>query len=252
MNSNSISDSLKYSGSGFLYGLTIKTLIYPLEVIKLRQQDPLCHQRCDQIARDLFHKGRWQIFYTGLSAKLVESGQKHLWRWPLIMQLPPLLKDYGCSEMQQQAGTGLVIGTVDAFFSTPLDRLKLAAIYQLQKTISWRGFPTFYAKCTVEWTTFLVAQNYFSKLQQSEKKPLTLQQSLIVALQTTVCVSVARAPFDVANTLHQTEKFFHLRNKTTSELFRKMYRGFPLGFSSLLFYNFCTTIFFDNLKKLFK
>lgn len=245
---NPASDTFKYSGWGLFYGLSIQTLLYPIEVVKLLQQDPLCNKRCDQIARELFQKGRLQAFYSGLSSKLAETGHKHLLRWPLIMQLPPLLERRGYTENQQQALTGLTIGTIDAFFSTPWDARKLAAIYRLQKRFSWHGFPTYLAKRTVEWTTFLVAQNHFSKEQQREKKRLNLKQSLIVALETTVCVIFAKTPFDVANTLRQTGKSFPLKNISPFELLRRIYRGAPLSFSALLIYNFSTTIFIDRLK----
>jgi hypothetical protein len=245
---NSVNDTLKYSGLGCFYNLTMQTVIYPIELVKLLQQDPSCNQRCDQIARERFQKGGFRAFYSGLSLKIAETGHKQLWRWPLIMQLPPLLESRGYNENQQQALTGLTIGMFNTFFSTHLDGLKLAAIYKLQKKISWRGFPTYFAKSSVEWATFLVAQNHFSRQQQQEEKLLNLRQSLIVALQTTACVSFTKAPFDVANTLMQTGKSLHLTNISFLEVFRRMYRGAPLGFSALLIYNFSTTIFLNRLK----
>lgn len=250
-NTDPARDAIKYSGWGFLYGLAIQTLLYPIEVVKLRQQDPFCNKRCDQVAQEIFREGRLKGFYSGLSSKLVETGHKHFWRWPLIMQLPPLLEGYAYNENQQQALTGLTIGMIDAFFSTPWDTLKLAAIYKLQKKISWHGFPTFLAKRIVEWTSFLVAQNHFSKRQQREKKTLNLTQSFILALQTTACVSFAKAPFDVANTLRKTGKSLPLKNISPWELLRRMYRGTPLSFSALLIYNFSTTIFKNRLKHSF-
>ncbi len=249
LKSESLRHAMKSSGWGLLYGLTIQTLIYPLEVVKLLQQDPLCNQRCDQIARELFQKSGPQAFYSGISAKLVESGHKQLWRWPLIIELPRLLKRCGYSEREQQALTGLAIASIDAFFSTPFDALKLAAIYRLQRRVSWRGFPTFWLKRSVEWVTFLEAQSYFSNRQQREQKRLHLMQALTVALQTTAAVSVARAPFDVMNTLYQTGQALPLKNLSPLEHLRRMYRGSPLGFSTLLIYNFGTTIFIDSFKQ---
>lgn len=241
-------DILEQSGWGLMYGLTIQIVIYPIELIKSRQQDPLCHQKCYQIAQELFRTGGVRAFYCGLSSKFIEIGYKQLWRWPVIMQLPPFLKQYGYNENQQQALTGMAIGTINSFFTTPWDGRRLAAIFSLPQKISWHGFPTYFSKNIIEWTTFLVAQNYFSNRQERENGTLHLTQSFIVALQTSICVSCAKSPLDVANTLRQTGKSLCLKNMSPSELLKRLYRGAPLSFSALLIYNFATTIFIDSLK----
>lgn len=248
---NLANDAIKYSGYGFLYSLAIQTVIYPFEVVKLLQQDPLCNKKCYSIAEEIFRREGCRGFYRGLPSKLVETGHKPLWRWPLMMQLPLFLGRRGYNENQQQALTGISIGVIDALFSTPWDALKLASIYRLQKKFSWHGFSTNIAKRTVEWTTFLVALNHFSNQQQKEKKELNWMQASIVALQTTACVILTRTPFEVANTLKQTGKSLPSKNISRSEQVFHLYRGAPIGFSTLLIYNFFTTIFMNRLKNNF-
>ena len=77
---------------------------------------------------------------------------------------------------------------------------------------------------------------------------LNLMQALMVAMQTTACVIIAKTPFDVANTLRQTGKSLPVMNLSFFERLRLFSRGAPISFSALLIYNFSTTIFMTRMK----
>lgn len=243
------SDVIRSSCWGFVFGTGVHLLTYPLEAIKLLQQDPTCDQRCYQVARNLWQKEGIHGLYKGFLPKLGEVGQKQIWCWPLITQLPLFFERHGFSKVQQQALSGLTIATIDAFLGTPLDYLKLKAVYdQKVKRFSWPGFASNWAKRTMGWSTFLVAQKIFAdKQKKSAEEKLSLGQSLFVAMHTATIVSLAVAPLDVINTLCQTGLKLNLKNCGTSLLLRRLYRGWPVGYTGLLIHNLSSILLIDRL-----
>ena len=230
---------------GVAASIIVQMTTYPLDVVKLLQQDPRSTKRCDQVAIALFQKEGLCGFYKGIVPRMIEVSQKQIWCWPLITKLPPFFKKCGYNEPEQQALTGLTIATMDAFLGTPFDSLKLRAIYGLKRKVSWRGFPTNFAKRIVGWTTFLIAQNHFSNKLTCGKR-LSLLQSIFVAWHTAIAVSLTQAPFDVLNTLRQTDNV--LQVKFSIPFIRRMYRGWPLSFTALMIQNLSSVILIDRLK----
>lgn len=235
-------DVLQSSSFGVAFSFVVQTMTYPMDVVKFLQQDPSSEERCYQVAKALFKKEGLYGFYKGFIPRICEISLKQVWCWPMITGLPPFFKRYGFTEPKQQALTALSISTVDAFLGTPLDYLKLRIIYGLETGVSWRGFPTNFARRFVGWTTFLVAQNHFGKKYRIDGQKLTYLQSALVAFYTASLVSLAGSPFDVLNTMWQTNK------KLSLHFFRRMYRGFPLSFSALFIQNLSSVILIDKLK----
>lgn len=245
---NVILEGIKSSGFGLVFGSSMHLITYPLEAVKLLQQNPSCQQRCDQVARDLWQKEGIRGFYNGFFPKIAEFAQKQIWCWPLMTQLPPLLERQGCSKVQRQTITGVTIATIDALTGTPFECLRINLVYKQKAKFSWHGFPTSWAKRTVGWSTFLVSQRVIADKQpRAEDGKLTLKQSLIVAVQTAALISLAVAPFDVLNTLKQAGKSFSWRDGVSAQSLRRLYRGWPLGYTGLMINNMCTILIIDRL-----
>lgn len=103
---------------GIARGMSVHTLIQPLEVIKIRQQCSLEPQRSYRIAMSILRDEGVGTFYQGLQPQLLKTGLKSAICWPMITGFPHVLKGYGINETCQQAATGLAIAALDAIVLT--------------------------------------------------------------------------------------------------------------------------------------
>jgi hypothetical protein len=242
---------------GITRGLCVHTLIYPLEVVKIRQQSLAHPQKSSQVAWALYQKEGPGAFYKGLSPQLLKTCLKQAWCWPLITGSPVFLQRYSIEDPYRHLLTGLFIATIDAGISTPLERAKIRSAFSGKASLSvrgtykegWRGFTTHWAKLSVNWSTFLMAQRYFRERSHTQtEQALSISQLTKVGIQVALTVSVVAAPFDLANTLKQTH------NRSPSHLFsraaiRTWYRGWPLSALSLSIHNIASVIVIDRLEK---
>lgn len=240
---------------GIARGVSVHSLIYPLEVIKIRLQCAQGESRTSRIALTMFRQEGMGAFYKGLTPQLIKTSIKQVWCWPMMIGMPCIFQGYQIGNLGQQALTGLTIATMDAAISTPLERAKILSAFRGKSTFSlkntykdgWRGFTAHWSKLTVNWMTFLIAQKYFrDQARGPSDEPLSLPQRTKIGAQVALVVSAVSAPFDVANTLKQAQ------NLSPSHLFSqngifKWYRGWPLSALSLVIHNVASVIVIEEI-----
>lgn len=246
----------KSSLLGVVRGVTVHSIIFPLEVIKIQQQASLKKEMSYRIAANLLRTEGIGGFYRGIVPQLVKTSLKQAWCWPIITELPKKLERYRVNPYVQQFLTGLSIATIDAAITTPLERLKILTIVNKPRELSfkniykegWYGFRAHWSKLSVSWVLFLLAQKYFRERyrEKSGGQPLSLPQLMDIGIRVAFVVSLCTAPFDVANTLKQS------RNINPISLFSgnwpgKMYRGWPLNMLALVIHNIASVILINKL-----
>lgn len=243
---------------GVLRGLSVHTIIYPLEVIKIRQQCSPNSKNSAHVALNLFKQEGLGAFYRGLGPQLLKTSLKQSWCWPMITGLPVFFQRYQLGDLFTHALTGFLIATIDAGITTPLDRIKILSAYTGTASISlkttytngWQGFTTHWLKLSVNWITFLTAQKYLRDRNTSHvEQSLSLLQLFKIGTQVAVIVSLMGAPFDIANTLKQAQnlKPSHLFSK---KRICKLYRGWPLNALSLIIHNIASVIVINKVNQL--
>jgi hypothetical protein len=235
--------------------LFVHSLIYPLEVVKIRQQCSPVQEKSTRIAMAMLRQEGIGAFYKGLAPQLLKTSIKQIWCWPLITEMPTVLQRYHIDHLGQQALTGLTIATIDAAISTPLERAKIVSAFKGTSkfcfnnpySIGWRGFATHWSKLSVNWMAFLTAQKYLrNQASGPSQQPLSFSQLTKIGIEVGLIVSLVSAPFDLANTLKQAQ------NLTLSQLFSrsgffKLYRGWPLNAVSLSIHNIASVTLIEKL-----
>ncbi len=241
---------------GTAQGIFVHTLIYPLEVVKIRLQCSQSSESSLRVALALFQKEGLWAFYRGLAPQLLKTSLKQIWCWPMIMGAPPFFQRWGgMGEIQRQVLTGFCIATIEAAVTSPLERLKiLSAVmgkmrYSLREACrnGWQGSFIHWTKLSVTWTTFLTTQKSFRDQSRPQSGSLSLSQLIRIGVQVALIVSLVSAPFDIANTLKQ------VRNLDLLPLFYRgrflsLYRGWSLSMLSLAINNVASIILMEKLK----
>lgn len=235
-------ESVESSIYGVFRGIAVHSCIFPLEVVKLRQQ--IQNKKSYQVAVNLFKEEGFLGFYKGLTPQLCKTSIKQAWCWPMIIQLPKFLEKSRLHPLAQQTITGLSIASVDALFSAPLDKWKVQKALGEKPTFSWRGFSIHCAKLSVNWTTFLVAQHILRE-RYSKGQELSWKHYVTMGTQVALLVSVVSAPFDFANTYKQGRDI----NVFSKVRLYQMYRGLPLSALSLVIQNVASVTLIEYLSK---
>lgn len=254
MNTDSLNFT-KNSLCGVGRGIFVHVLIYPLDVVKMRQQ---CSPQATSIATALkiLKEEGLRAFYKGLSAQLTKTSMKQIWVWPIMIETPSYLEKYNIGDLSQQAITGFSIATIDAAITTPLEKAKICAalsgksslrFLDVYKKNGWQGFATHWTSLSVKWSSALVMQKYLrSKYRSKQQDPLTLAQLAEIGVQMALVIGIISTPFDILNTLKQG------KNVNPKDLFlegtlRKFYKGLPLHILALTIHNIATVVVIDKL-----
>lgn len=238
---------------GLVRGIGVNTFIYPLEVVKIRQQCSQGETKSFRIAKEVFQNEGIGAFYKGLAPQLLKISIKQIWCWPMMTGMPSVFRSYDIENLQQQALTGLVIATIDAGISNPLERWKIILAFSGNSHLrlknvfrdGWKGFSTHWTKLSVNWSVFLTTQKYLrDQSHHASGDHLTLSQSIKIGTQVALIMSLVSAPLDIANTLRQAS------NLPPSQLFNrrgmmKLYRGWPLNALSLTINNIASVSLID-------
>jgi len=236
-------------------GISVHSLIYPLEVIKIRMQCFQGESKSVQIAMALLRQEGIGAFYKGLAPQLLKTSIKQVWCWPMITGMPSVLQRYQIENLGQEAITGLSIATIDAAISTPLERAKILSAFRgtskfcLQNAYrdGWKGFAAHWSKLSVNWVAFLTAQKYLrDQSSRSSKDPLSFPQLSKIGVQVALIVSLVSAPFDIANTLKQAQNLTPSHLLSRNGVF-KLYRGWPLNALSLVIHNIASVTLIEKL-----
>lgn len=254
-------ESNKYNAAkscfwGVSRGLFVQCLVYPLDVVKIRQQCCPNSQWCGRVAFDLLRKEGAGAFYKGLSSQLLRTSIKQAWCWPAITQTPRIFQYNGFGALQSQALTGIFIATIDAVITTPLERNKILAASKGRQVLSlkdfckegWKGFSVHWLKLSVTWAAFLTAQKYFRNKSVTEENTLSYRELSKIGVQVAIIVSLISAPFDIANTLKQTQNL-DLKNLLSKKKVSFLYRGWPIHAFSLVIHNIASVMIIDKLDR---
>ncbi len=248
--------AMRSSAWGIAGGVVLDAMVYPIEVLKLRQQSS---QGPDmgvyRIARTIFQQEGIHAFYKGLPFQLTKT-VRQAWCWPMIAGVPVFLERYPLSDVQRSALTGGLIASTNAAL-IPLERAHIKSactgksIFSLQNVMKdgWRGISIYGAKLYIGWITFLTAQQYFrDRSGIPPEQALPLSKAAEIGAKAAVVQSVILAPFDYMNTqqLANNRNPSHLLSR--KEIF-KLYRGWPLNACSLTIKNIALAILIDEVKR---
>ena len=246
MSDTSIAQTTFY---GALRGLCVHGMIFPMDVIKVRQQ--ATGGSIMEVVRHVLQTEGKVGFYKGILHKNTKVIVKQMWCWHFILGGPRYLERYQLEELQKQALTGLAMAKIDAVTSKHLDRGQIVSAFQ-GENLSIRalfkegskGYTTYWSHLSVAWCTSLVALKYFKQREGDQK--LSLSQQVKVGVEAGAVVSLATAPFDCANTIKQTRdlriKQFILENG-----YRALFRGASIRAVALVIHNIATSIVIEAL-----
>lgn len=252
-------ENLAYSSLwGAVRGIAVHTLIYPLEVIKIRQQCSQNESKSLRLALTLLRQEGISAFYKGLVPQLLKTSIKQIWCWPMITGMPSVLQRYQIENLRQQVITGLSIATIDAFISTPLERAKILSAFRGTSKFclknayreGWGGLTTHWSKLSVNWVAFLTAQKYLRDQSSGlSGQSLSFPQLIKIGVQVALIVSLVSAPLDLANTLKQAQNLTPFHLYSLRGIF-KLYRGWPLNALALVIHNVASVTLIEKLGNL--
>ncbi|MCB1114152.1 MAG: MC/SLC25 family protein [Chlamydiia bacterium] len=245
---------MKSSFLGIARGVFVDTLIYPFDVIKIRQQNLPGSGSCIKIAMEIFRQEGFKAFYAGLTPQLYKNGLRHTWWWPVMTQMPKELKPHIQSPFLGQALTGFFIGTLDAMLSAPFERGKVlsAAAGESKFSLStalesgWQGVSVSWAKRSVSMMTFLCTQEHLREAYRRDKKPLNPATLTYIGTQVAFIVSIVSAPFDFANTKRLSQEV-KPADLLSVKSFSQFFRGWPIHLLSLVVHNVASVVLLEKL-----
>ncbi len=245
--------TLHCSMLGIARGTALLSVLYPIDVMKTWQQIHGVSVR--QAASQIFDKQGVTGYYTGLSNQVARIAIKQAWCWPIIGLLPPHLERYKLKPAERLAATGIAIASIDAFFTSPLERRRILAIADARREFSfataYKGSLSNFTRLSVAWVAFLVSQQYFRNDCKIKSGKTTLEggEYIFVALKVSLITSLLQSPFDVYKTFSQMSstprKDFFSGNFTA--VVRRMSRGFPLSLTASIIQNIVSVALIDSL-----
>lgn len=239
---------------GIVRTLIVQTTLWPLNVIRVRQQGNFeCALTASEVAKKVLQKEGKGAFFRGLPPQLVRHSIKQGLIWPVITQLPITLEGQGFSKYSSQALTGLAVAGTDAVLTSPIERFQVKAmlgqpnrmtVWQFMQK-GWDGFSTYLTKSSVAWVAFLVSHTYFRS--QEGNRDVSFLRTTWIAFKTTCVVTTTVAPFDTASTIRLGQ------GRSRKELFqgnvmRNLYAGSRMRFAVILLHNIATAIVLEIIR----
>ncbi len=262
---------------GAVRAALVSTVTHPIETVKCLIQSNPEPTKVTKVVYDIIRTEGLAGFYKrGYLANLSGVTIKQIWRWPLIMGLPPSLEKRNFSPLTGQLITGTTIATADAFGTAPFDKLKTIFIVNRDNGLcnhwswniirsGWKGIPSYWMKLSVNWNSCLISQRLYrdryKKLVKRDK--LTIIELMFIGLFVGLTVSAVSAPIDYINTHVQglNKKFTdltpRLQNLNRREFLNSLknvkifYRGFNAQTAILMIHNISTVILIEWLSPLF-
>lgn len=120
-------------------GLLSLFVEHPLDTVKTRMQASLRAETARSTAKEIYHTAGVRGFYAGAIPNAIALTTKQMYRWPLVLALPPYFKREIPSALQArypsvvEMATGFTIANLEVFFLNPLERLKVHLMTQQQK-----------------------------------------------------------------------------------------------------------------------
>lgn len=231
---------------GAARGFTPTAVRLPLETIKTVQQAE--DLSVAQAAKRVFQARGLRGFYPDVIANAGRTVIKQSYRYPALAALPHFAREVvGQDNHADLVLTGAVIGVLEGGLIGPLDRIKNATMTSHGKIsymefIKWvlaqkkpwqqayRGVASDLFRRTVSWSTFLVSNRVFSRMEQSRtgEQGLSMSSLALVTGEVAVVSTVINTPLDTVRTKVQAIGSKNTSFATTfSDVLKKT--G-PLGF----------------------
>lgn len=185
-------------------------------------------------------------FYAGAIPNAIRLATKQVYRYPMMLALPPFFEGIIPRSMQEdhktlpQIATGLTIAHFETGFICPWERLKtylmtkedvkgkkIRQFIQEHRGAMWsevtRGLNAVYVRQMATWVSFLVADKKFKDMERERTKTqqLSFESLLRVSLMVGSVNTLANMPFDVLKTQLQQSKFIH--NEGVIQTMHKIY-----------------------------
>jgi hypothetical protein len=224
-------DLVQSSLWGLARGAFVHSIVFPLDVVKVRYQTEV-----------LPSVPKITELYRGYLVQLIKISVKQAWSWPMITQMPNYLKKQGLPVYTRELVTGLSIASLDALFTTPLEKLKVQQITAQTTSYffkeGWKGCFYHWKKLSVGWPTFLISQKYFR--EKSETK--SMSSMALIGAKVALVVSLMQAPFDLQSSRALLGKEVAFCGWISS------FRGWPFSALSLMIHNIFSVMLIETLE----
>eukprot|EP01121_Diplochlamys_sp_Union-15-3_P005113 TRINITY_DN1540_c0_g3_i2.p1 TRINITY_DN1540_c0_g3~~TRINITY_DN1540_c0_g3_i2.p1 ORF type:complete len:289 (+),score=36.57 TRINITY_DN1540_c0_g3_i2:178-1044(+) len=266
-----------------LVGLPLE---HPFDCAKtVWQASPEKYTSALQVFKTIYSKGGVVGFYSGVLPSIGRLTLKQVYRWPLMLLLPPFFKSISPDRMRvvipsyEKILTGFSLAVVDTIILCPLERLKVVLMttpleVKNNRLISWfrnnssslgkelfRGINPIFAKQLVSWSSFLVVDEQCKRFirKDNPNAVLGVKSLLAISVIVGVCNTASTMPFDAVKTMHQkldpvgTKGVFKTMGKIIeSHGIHGLYTGWQIRICQYLIQSIFTVALLDRLEQRFK
>jgi solute carrier family 25 carnitine/acylcarnitine transporter 20/29 len=235
------------SWQGAARGLAGLPVEHPFDTVKTKCQAEGGTKSAMEITKELWKKGV-PSFYSGAVPNGLRVAGKQIYRYPMMLDLPPRFKrTFPDSVMTQyptlpKAATGLTIAAFEVGLLTPLERMKVHLMTSLRKghTIRkffadnrghlgkemTRGLNAMFVRQMATWVSFLVADEKFKTWEKRRTKTekLSFASLMGVSFMVGAVNTAANMPFDSLKT--QLTKEHPVDNEGVYRTISKVYRTY--------------------------
>ena len=241
---------------GALRTVVVSSCLYPLEVVKTRQQASATVQNSGSIALNLLRSEGIYSLYKGFAPNLLKGVIRQAVCWPGIAYIPPFLKEHGITGASEYAITGFSVGALDALMTYSLEKQRvLASIGSSKSEIitekGWKSGLSYWRRQGMVWSLLLLGKHHLAK-PDAQEKFLSAGQIINAACKMSLVASLIMTPLDVMNTLSMSGrqgqmKISEVRWFNVGQL-KILYRGFPLIFFSMFMQTSATLLLMDRIE----
>ncbi len=271
-----------YGAARGIAGLPIE---HPFDVSKTFWQANPAYKSSFSIVRAIYNRSGVKGFYSGVIPNGIRLTGKQIYRWPMMLALPPLF-DHVLPESIKEGVptskkmlTGFTIANFEVFVITPLERLKVWYITQTpgekkikylflaEKTegmtkVCFRGLNAVWSRQVVSWVSFLAADAKFKQIERKKypnQKELPFSSLMKVSLFVGAINTACNMPFDVVKTHLQKASpkdnrgvFTTMKTIATEYGFRALYRGWPIRMAQYMLHSVFTVTVLEYLEQNWK
>lgn len=205
-------------------GLIALPVEHPFDCVKTKlQANP--GSSVSGIARGVFQTSGVRGFYAGAIPNGMRVAVKQVYRWPLMLALPPYFKGVLPTNIVEEypaaakTCSGFAMAHIETFIVCPAERMKVWLMttsherrhitrFFVEEKTHWRaslfrGTKAVYARQVASWVSFLAADGYFKGIERKKYPEHTTLPMLVlmkVAAQVGAVNTLVNMPFDTAKT----------------------------------------------------
>lgn len=220
------SKPLEASSYGVMRALVGLPFEYPLEYLKTRRQASPNTTSNFSIIYQTYQQHGVLGFYSGIGPNISLLLFKQLYRWPMMVSLPPMLqsrvfKDNGEHPILYKGLTGLLIASFESAFITPFDKYqtllmttdKPVTLRSLLKNhaqpirMAMQDINIVYAHQVFGWGSFLMADEALKNHARIQYESRELSVTILLSISVIVGVinTLVSMPFETVKTLVQKD-----------------------------------------------